>query len=407
MTNKRKALVLGGTSDHIQLIKSLKLRGYQTILLDYLENPPAKEYADKHIRESTTDKELVLKVAQENKVDLVVATSIESALLTAIYVSSKLNLPKHISYEKALEITNKKKMKKVFFDNDIPSAQYIITNSVDVMDISKLKFPLVIKPVDSSSSKGVVKIWHKKDLISNFENTINYSLTKEIIIEEFIEGDEISVDCIVINGKANVLFISKSIKTGSAELGFTIIGSQYPVGLSKEQTDLINSIAQKIATSFSLNNSPLLIQLIMTNEEVYVIECSARLGGGSKYSFIKQGTDFDLLDASIKQLHNETVELKINPSSCLLEMIYIYCKPGVIKEYEGLDTLKEDGVIIEYFIYKRQGSIIKNNIDSSDRPVGLLISALTEEELKIKVAVIYKSLKVKDPSGKNLLLNTL
>lgn len=89
----QKAIVLGGTHDHITLIELLKQRSYYTILIDYYENPIAKEYADEFIRESTTDKETVLEIAKKNNVNLVIAACIDSALATMAYVSEKLNLP--------------------------------------------------------------------------------------------------------------------------------------------------------------------------------------------------------------------------------------------------------------------------------------------------------------------------
>ena len=89
---KKKAIVLGGTHDHIELLKNLKKRNFYTLLIDYNSNPPAKKYADKFFNESTLDKSVVLNIAKKESVKLVIATCVDQALLTMAYVSEKLNV---------------------------------------------------------------------------------------------------------------------------------------------------------------------------------------------------------------------------------------------------------------------------------------------------------------------------
>jgi|SRR5690554_2186935 len=104
MDKQQKAIILGGTDDHIALIENLKKRGYYTILIDYNANPPAKVAADLHIQESTLEEDKVLKIATEQKVDLVISACIDQALLTACYVAERLGLPAPFSYETALNV---------------------------------------------------------------------------------------------------------------------------------------------------------------------------------------------------------------------------------------------------------------------------------------------------------------
>src|SRR5690554_6886519 len=158
-TSKGKAIVLGGTHDHVLLLQKLKERGYYTLLIDYNENPPARRFADEYIRESTLDKDKILEIATTVDAALVIATCIDQALLTMCYVSEELNLPCHLTYEQALNLTNKAYMKKLFFDNGIPTSKYyIVENTEDISGkVLGFEYPVVVKPADANSSKGIQK----------------------------------------------------------------------------------------------------------------------------------------------------------------------------------------------------------------------------------------------------------
>lgn len=110
----KKALVLGGTSPHISLIRNLHSRGYEVLLLDYLDNPPAASEADEHIKKSTLDLQVVLDVARSESVDLVISSCIDQANATACYVAERLGLPRPYSFETALDVTDKLRMKRLF-----------------------------------------------------------------------------------------------------------------------------------------------------------------------------------------------------------------------------------------------------------------------------------------------------
>ena len=142
----KKIIVLGGGADQIDLILDLKQRGYYVILVDYYENPVAKPYADIHIQESTLDKETVLEIAKREQVDNVITACIDQPLLTVAYVAEKLGFHKQFTYEEALRVTNKQYMKRIMWENDIPTSKFKIINDINA-DISELTYPLMIKPV--------------------------------------------------------------------------------------------------------------------------------------------------------------------------------------------------------------------------------------------------------------------
>lgn len=344
----KKAVVLGGTHDHISLIQTLKQKGFNTILVDYLDAPPAAEIADKHIKESTVDKETVLQIAKNENASLVISTCIDSALSTVAYVSEKLFLPCHVPYSTALSLTNKSLMKEIFIKNGIPTSRYYVLNNKNCDSCNDLLFPLVVKPVDANSSKGVTKVLNRKDLHNAVETAFKFTLSGKVIIEEFKEGIELSVDALVVNGEAHLVMISENIKSAVNRGNFTIVKNRCPAEISSADESAILEIAGKISEAYNIKNAPLLIQLIYNNGNISVIEFSSRIGGGSKLHFIRRMKGFDLLDAFVDQILGNEIEFAADNQANFGQMCYLYANPGIIDSYCGFEMLKKTGVIDQY-----------------------------------------------------------
>lgn len=400
-----KILVLAGGSDQIALINELKSRGHEIILVDYFENPPAKTYADKHIVASTLDTDRVEEIAVAEKVDLVCTACTDQALLTVAKVSEKLGLPCYISYQTGLNVTNKSYMKKVLMSNKIPTAKFIILDKVDMGAIQDFKYPLVVKPVDCNSSKGVKRIDSAEELPKYLEEAINFSRTKTAIVEEFKIGEEISADFYIENGVAKYLSATNSFKIPNRK-SFTILGSAYPVVDEQQKTKLID-IATNIAKAFELDNCPLLIQLIANGNDINVIEFSARMGGGSKYKLIEVLSGVNIMSKYVDRILGAYPSVEPSKQVNYCKMVYTYCTPGVIDHVEGLDEMKANKVVDEYFLYKTKGMEITHSETSGDRPAGYLVTADTEEELNAKIKEVDNRIKVVDMKGADILIHNL
>lgn len=374
-------------------------------MVDYFENPPAKTYADKHIVASTLDTDRVEEIAVAEKVDLVCTACTDQALLTVAKVSEKLGLPCYISYQTGLNVTNKSYMKKVLMSNKIPTAKFIILDKVDMGAIQDFKYPLVVKPVDCNSSKGVKRIDSAEELPKYLEEAINFSRTKTAIVEEFKIGEEISADFYIENGVAKYLSATNSFKIPNRK-SFTILGSAYPVVDEQQKTKLID-IATNIAKAFELDNCPLLIQLIANGNDINVIEFSARMGGGSKYKLIEVLSGVNIMSKYVDRILGDYPSVEPSKQVNYCKMVYTYCTPGVIDHVEGLDEMKANKVVDEYFLYKTKGMEITNSETSGDRPAGYLVTADTEEELNAKIKEVDNRIKVVDMKGADILIHNL
>jgi biotin carboxylase len=403
--NLKKAIVLGGTDDHIRLIEILKDKGYYTVLIDYFENPPAKNFADEHIRESTLDINKITALAKELNPDLVITACIDQSLLTMAYVCEKLKLSCHISYQIALELTNKAIMKQKFVENQIPSSGFfILENSSKNINID-LKYPLVVKPADANSSKGITKVLNSNGIDAAIEYAYSFSRSKKVIVEEFVEGEEFSVDIAITDFEPTILLLTKNIKLAINPNNFTIAQSLYPATYDDSILNKIKEIAKKLTLCFGLKNGPMLIQLLYDGENISVVEFSARIGGGSKHHFIKKMTGFDLLDWYVNLLINEIKEIEVHQMYKFGSMNYIYAKNATINEFNGFDTLKNKGIIEQFFYYKTKGMKINSHISSADRPAGYMISDNLYEQYIYKTKFAKEHIEISDENNNDMILH--
>lgn len=402
-----RALVLAGGFPQIALINELKTRGIFVILADYFENPVARPYADKFFQISTLDIDKIEELSRLEKVDFLITVCTDQALLTVAIVSERLGLPCYINSKQALNVTNKEYMKKIFAERGIPSAKYVILSEYKKKSLDGLRFPLIVKPVNCNSSKGVRKVHNKFDLQVALTDAINLSRTKTAIVEEFIRGIELSVDAYVEDGIVKILAISESEKIKD-ENKFLIFRGNYPTSKQAIVEAKIIEIIQNIAESFGLDNCPMLVQMLCENEEINVVEFSARTGGGAKYIMIAKASGFDVIKAvvdltlGIKPRVGEVIE-----ENKFISNVFLYCKPGVFDHLEGFEELKSNGIISDYYLFKSKHAVINDISSSGDRLCGFTIQADEKELLQNKYLNVISSIQVIDTEGNDMLCHKL
>ena len=394
MTAMKKAIVLGGTFPHRHLIKRLKDRGYHTILIDYYENPIAKEVADEHIQASTLDKDTVLQIARDRGVDLVITACVDQANVTACYVAEKLGLPHPYSYETSLDVTDKEAMKRIMTDNGIPTARHYKLTSLDQFDADRLKYPLIVKPADSNSSKGVRKIerndGHAEEYISK---ALRISRNGAAIIEEFKTGREIGVDCMIKDHKAYVVMTRERRKIQSDSDGIQqIVGSFWPADITRSQLESLRLIAERIASAFKLDNTPLMIQTIVDGPEINVIEFGARIGGGENYHLIRELTGYDIIDESINSFLGEEIGLDYHAAREYLFDNYIYMSAGRFGEMR-IDASARDNILYSN-VYRKPGAEVGPDISSNNRVGVFVVKARDTDSLQAKADNVIANMEV-------------
>lgn len=399
----KKILVLGGGADQIDLILDLKSRGYYTILVDYYTNPVAQSYADRHIQASTLDKELVLEIAKQEKVENLITACTDQALLTVAYVAEKLNFKTQFSYEQARNVTNKLYMKQIMWIAEIPTSKFVNIKNLSE-GVGDLQYPLMVKPADCNGSYGVRKVNTQEELSLFFDNAAKASRTGRVIIEEFKEGTEVGIDCYILNGKAHLLMWGQVNKKKIGDSVLLIFQTFIPASLSEKAKQNIQMIADCIARVFNLNNTPLLLQTLINGDDVNVIEFAPRIGGASKHRTIKIKTGFDILHANVGSILNgEEPILELSDNPYYYSRNHIYAYPCCFDRIEGDDQLIANGILDEIVPFKTSGMSVGNSMASRDRVGSFLVKGKTMEELKNKISIAVEKLKVYDIEGNEVM----
>ena len=402
-------MILAGGNDQIALIEELRryFKGdVEIILVDMSDKVRAIPYADKFLKISTMDKAAVLAAAREEKIDFILTACGDQPLSTMAYVATEMGLPTYLSEQDVRDLTNKRFMKDKMVASGIPTAKHIYIDKNWDGKIPDFEYPLVVKPVDSNGSKGVKKVFTPADMEKALKEAFQYSLSGDVIIEEFKQGEELSVDVYVEGTTAKLLSITASKKIQENKDSFTIIQSYYPAPTDYKEECVIE-ICQKIADAWNLHDTPLLVQMIQRGDNYNVLEFSARMGGGSKYRLIQVLSGVNIMKVYVEMVMGEKPKVAPTKQYNNAIMSYIYCYPGVYKVVEGLDELKELGVILDYFIYRGSDSVIEKSNTSSDRAAGFLVVGASQEEVKKKLADANDRLHVLNDKGEDIMRHDL
>jgi carbamoylphosphate synthase large subunit len=245
----KRLLLLGGSTQQIPAIEYANKQGYYTILCDYLPDNPGQYHADKFYCVSTTDKGAILEVAQTEKVDGIVAYASDPAAPTAAYVAEKMGLPTN-PYKSVELLTNKDKFRSFLANHNFntPKAKGYSSIEQANKEIEEFRLPVIIKPVDSSGSKGVSKLTDATDLKSKIEYALSFSRVKRIIIEEFVEkfGYQVAGDGFSVNGKLVFRCFANDHFNANGLNPFVPISASFPYNMPKRINDKIHAEIQRL-----------------------------------------------------------------------------------------------------------------------------------------------------------------
>ncbi len=308
----KKLLMLGGSMQQIPAIKCAKGMGYYVITCDYLPDNPGHKYADEYYNVSTTDLNAVLELVTKLKIDGIVAYASDPAAPTAAYVAEKLGLPGN-PYESVKLLTEKDLFRKFLMEHGLncPKAQGFTRYEDALAEIHNFQFPVMVKPVDSSGSKGVVKIYGVDELEAAVEEALSYSRGKRFIIEEFIvkKGYQVSGDGFSVDGKLVFTSYGNELYSGKGTREYVALGEFWPSLLTPEQKKKVDDELQKLITALGMKTSAYNIEVILDeNDTVYVLELGPRNGGSYIPQLIQYATGVDLVKWTILAAAGEPCE---------------------------------------------------------------------------------------------------
>lgn len=406
-----KILVLGGSGSQMNAILRLKQRGHTVIVSDYYENAPGKDYADYSELVSTFDVEGNMEVARKYGIDGIIAVGTDQPVYTAARVAEEFGLPFSIDAMTAKAVTNKRIMKEIFTRCEIPAVKYeILKEDFSDKDVQGIKFPVVIKPLDSQGQRGVYRLESPGEVRRLFREVLSYSREKEILIEEFYESGEITVSGWAHNGKAHILTVTDRVTCSNDTHIGVCTAHNFPSKYLNAYYDKIVDITDRIVSGFEIREGPLYFQMFVGNEGIKVNEIACRIGGAYEDEFIPLLTGVDILDMAIDAALGKcpdysrlkTYELRRNSSVGSVQMIF--ARPGTIGFMSEVNEIRRlPGVMYAGFNFK-PGYTVKEITDAMQRAGYMIITGEDRISLEENIVKAFERLKLLDEKGRDMLI---
>ena len=296
-----KLAIIGASYLQLPLVQRAKEMGLYTICFAWADGAVCKDACDAFYPISIIEKEQILDICRKEQINGICTIASDTAAPTVAYVAEQMGLVGN-SYECSLRANNKLRMRKAFLDAAIPSPKFkcfsASVNSEELIvnsgEIRELGLPVIVKPSDRSGSLGVIKVEREEDQLPAIEQAVNYSFKHEAIVEQYIEGREISVEFISYQGKHYPLQITDKVTTGAPH--FVELEHHQPADLTLEQYSEIYRLTIKALDALGVTNGASHSEYRITDDgKIYVMEIGARMGGdfiGSHLVQLSTGYDF-------------------------------------------------------------------------------------------------------------------
>lgn len=312
----KKIAIIGASYLQEPLVRKAKEMGIYTICFAWRDGATCADICDKFYPISIVEKEEILAICQQEHIDGICTIASDVAAPTVAYVANEMGLVGN-DYDAAVRANNKYHMRNAFMKAGIPCPRYVMLTDKDMPNAEKfdclrdVQLPLIVKPSDRSGSLGVTKVETPTAFFPALEKAISASFNKQVMIEEFIEGREISVEFISYNGKHYPLQITDKVTTEAPH--FVELEHHQPSTLSQEQYDEIYAITRKALDALGLTNGASHSEYKITKEgRIAVMEIGGRMGGdfiGSDLVRLSTGYDFvkGVIDVALGQFEEPVI----------------------------------------------------------------------------------------------------
>lgn len=386
--NKKSILIFGLGFLQKSLIARCKVKGLYTIGIDPCDDAVCKDDVDVFEVVGGQDYEKTLEVAKRYDVAGVITTATDKPLVMMARVAEALHLPFY-SVKTALWSTDKYQMKQRFMLGGVPFAKGKLAKAID--DVSDFVFPVIVKPRDNSGSRGVKLCCDKQELQECINEALEFSHLDTVLVEEFIEGQEYSIESIHFDGKSKVIQFTEKKTT---DFPYNVeLGHMQPARLSDEMKDEIREIIEKIAKALNFNNCGSHTELKIGSRGITVIETSPRFGGDFITStLVPLSTGLNIDDLLIEiSIGNKLSDKDLQPVKNRCSGVVFFNLPeGKIEKIGNLDELKTIKGLHFYYFGLKEGDKVKKIKNSLDRYGDAVFVSDTRDELEKEIEKFNK-----------------
>lgn len=387
-----KILMLGGAYSQVPAIKRAKEMGYYVITCDYLATNPGHAYGDEYADISTTDKEAVLQFAKKKGIDAVIAYASDPSAMTAAYVSENMQIP-GATYESVRLLSEKDLFRQFQKENGFCVPNFYAVTEPAGLDkvISKIPYPCMVKPVDSSGSKGVQRVESQAGLYQAVEDAFHFTRCGRVIIEQCVETpyNQFHGDGVVIDGKVAFVALGEQRFKNSVP-----IGTSFPSRIDQSLLEKIYTEVARTVECSGFQCGGINVEVRVTSQgEIYVIEIGPRTGGNYIPQLMKLATGEDEMTAVLQIAMGDKCSIKM-PEHIQYCFQYIIGSDvdGRFQEVFIDDYMQAK--VVELYVHKNKGDLVKEYENSSGVVGVALLKFKDAEEMESDIKDIKQHIKV-------------
>lgn len=376
---KKTIFVVGAGEYQTPLIKIAKKMNLRVITSDRNPNAIGFKFADKRYVVDIKKKKENLRIAKKENISAVLTSGSEFAVRTVGYIGTHLNL-NTISYENSKLVTNKFLMREKMAKNKIPIPHYekITTEKEAIFFAREFNFPIVVKAVDNAGNRGVSIVKSKEKIVEAVKNAHRYSNKSYILVEEYIDGTEHTIEGLSYKSKHSILGISDTIRNlPPYPVDLSLI---YPTAHTKDVVNKIHSSVNNAIKALGLSIGETHSEVIIKNKQPYLLEVAARGGGMHIPTIIIPAlTGINMNVESIKMsLGIENVNLTPKYERSVM-LKFLIAPPGKLLDIKGLDKLESRDDIKFYYIDYKIGEIVRELKTGGDRAGYIIFDGETRQ----------------------------
>ena len=414
----KKLLILGGTLISCEIVRQAKKMGIYVVVTDYNkpEDSPAKQIADEHFMVSATDVDAVVELIKQEHIDGVLVGFNDMLLPYYAEICQKSGLPCYATKEQFELFINKKRYKELCREYNVPTVkEYSISLTELKSNKFNVQYPVLVKPVDSSGSRGITICHSDSELGEAYNKALNFSATNQVLVEQYLTGKEVTVFVVMQDGKYYLSGIgNRHMKASRDGILPLPVGYTFPSIYTESYEKNILPKVKTMLNDVGIKNGMMFMQCKVEDGVVTVYDLGLRLTGSLEYKVFEQLSGYNTLELMINfaltgKMADNDLSKVINPFKRYGFNISVVAEPGVIKNIEGIEAVKALPEVAGVFISHLPGEEITQSMYGllSQITVRVLGSACDYDNFVKIIDKIINAIKVIDTEENNLVTRFL
>jgi len=371
----QKLLILGGGYAEIPLIKAAKELGFYVFTTGYFRGELGHGYSDEYIYADYSNKEAMLEIVQKYAIDFIVPGCNDFSILTASYISEKLQIGSFDSYETTKTLHHKDLFKKFAMHHNLSTPKAFVIDRLEDVTALRLEYPLMLKPIDLSGGKGIKKVFNAEEMQEAFNETIKLTREPKVVLEEFIEGTHHSASLLVKDGKIVFEFFADEYFFNNKYL---VAGASSNFSMAVEIKNKLLLDMQIMIDTLQLADGIVHIQFIVNNSKPYILEVTRRSPGDLYLDLVSYSRNIEYAQKIVQAHCKLALDIGEVQERAILRHCIMAHKQGKVNDIVFDNLIKEK--IMHQFIWAKRGDAIENIMTQK---FGILFFTFqTESEMK-------------------------